>query len=125
MGALSTIRICDFTGQLAGAGATRHLAALGAEIIRIEDPTNNGTWDALRGGPTASPPSPCPRAPGCDQLYDDPIRMRVGTGPPTVPRRPQTPQSRAPMKGAPGGPMKGGGMPMPGGRKPPGGGPPP
>ncbi len=51
MGALSTFRICDFTGQLAGAGATRHLAALGAEIIRIEDPTNNGTWDALRGGP--------------------------------------------------------------------------
>lgn len=28
MGALSTFRICDFTGQLAGAGATRHLAAL-------------------------------------------------------------------------------------------------
>jgi hypothetical protein len=30
MGALSTFRICDFTGQLAGAGATRHLAALRA-----------------------------------------------------------------------------------------------
>ena len=38
MGALSHIRICDFTGQLAGAGATRTLAAFGAQVIRIEDP---------------------------------------------------------------------------------------
>ena len=36
--ALSHIRICDFTGQLAGAGATRMLAAFGAQVIRIEDP---------------------------------------------------------------------------------------
>ena len=49
--ALSHLRICDFTGLLAGAGATRFLAALGAEVIRIEDPTNNGAWDFLRGGP--------------------------------------------------------------------------
>ena len=49
--ALSNIRICDFTGQLAGAGATRHLAAFGAQVIRIEDPTNQGKWDTLRGGP--------------------------------------------------------------------------
>ena len=32
--ALSHIRICDFTGQLAGAGATRFLAAFGAQVIR-------------------------------------------------------------------------------------------
>lgn len=50
MGALSHLRICDFTGQLAGAGATRFLAALGAQVIRIEDPTNEGRWDILRGG---------------------------------------------------------------------------
>ena len=48
--ALSHLRICDFTGQLAGAGATRFLAALGAQVIRIEDPTNEGRWDILRGG---------------------------------------------------------------------------
>src|SRR5882672_7133413 len=47
--ALSHIRICDFTGQLAGAGATRWLAAFGAQVIRIEDPTNQGKWDILRG----------------------------------------------------------------------------
>jgi crotonobetainyl-CoA:carnitine CoA-transferase CaiB-like acyl-CoA transferase len=46
---LSGIRICDFSGQLAGAGATRFLAAMGAEVIRIEDPVNEGRWDALRG----------------------------------------------------------------------------
>jgi benzylsuccinate CoA-transferase BbsF subunit len=49
--ALSHIRICDFTGQLAGAGATRFLAAFGAEVIRIEDPVNEGRWDILRGMP--------------------------------------------------------------------------
>ena len=49
--ALSHIRICDFTGQLAGAGATRWLAAFGAEIIRIEDPVRKGSWDILRGSP--------------------------------------------------------------------------
>lgn len=47
-GALSKIRICDFTGQLAGAGATRFLAAFGAQVIRIEDPVNRGKWDILR-----------------------------------------------------------------------------
>jgi crotonobetainyl-CoA:carnitine CoA-transferase CaiB-like acyl-CoA transferase len=47
--ALAHIRICDFTGQLAGAGATRWLAAFGAQVIRIEDPTNHGRWDILRG----------------------------------------------------------------------------
>ena len=50
-GALSHIRVCDFTGQLAGAGATRFLASFGAEVIRIEDPTNEGRWDILRGVP--------------------------------------------------------------------------
>jgi len=48
--ALGHLRICDFTGQLAGAGATRFLAAFGAQVIRIEDPTNQGRWDILRGG---------------------------------------------------------------------------
>ena len=46
--ALSHLRICDFTGQLAGAGATKWLAAFGAEVIRIEDPVKQGTWDILR-----------------------------------------------------------------------------
>src|SRR5438552_8457644 len=49
--ALSHIRICDFTGQLAGAGATRFLAAFGAQVIRIEDPVRQGRWDILRGVP--------------------------------------------------------------------------
>ena len=50
-GALSNIRICDFTGQLAGAGATRFLAAFGAQVIRIDNPTDQGRWDILRGSP--------------------------------------------------------------------------
>ena len=49
MGALSRFRICDFTGQLAGAGATKWLASFGAEVIRIEDPIRQGRWDILRG----------------------------------------------------------------------------
>ena len=49
--ALKNIRICDFTGQLAGAGATKILAAFGAEVIRIEDPVHRGKWDILRGVP--------------------------------------------------------------------------
>jgi crotonobetainyl-CoA:carnitine CoA-transferase CaiB-like acyl-CoA transferase len=49
--ALAGIRICDFCGQLAGAGATKWLAAFGAEVIRIEDPTRDGRWDILRGIP--------------------------------------------------------------------------
>lgn len=49
--ALSHLRICDFTGQLAGAGATRFLGAFGAQIIRIEDPVMEGRWDILRGMP--------------------------------------------------------------------------
>lgn len=50
-GALGHLRICDFTGQLAGAGATKFLAAFGAEVIRIEDPVTGGRWDILRGAP--------------------------------------------------------------------------
>ena len=50
-GALESFRICDFTGQLAGAGATKWLASFGAEVIRIEDPANEGRWDILRGTP--------------------------------------------------------------------------
>jgi len=49
--ALGTVRICDFTGQLAGAGATKWMAAFGAEVIRIEDPVNHGMWDILRAMP--------------------------------------------------------------------------
>jgi benzylsuccinate CoA-transferase BbsF subunit len=47
--ALAGVRICDFAGQLAGAGATKWLAAFGAEVIRIEDPVRQGRWDILRG----------------------------------------------------------------------------
>jgi benzylsuccinate CoA-transferase BbsF subunit len=47
--ALRGLRICDFSGQLAGAGATRFLAAMGAEVIRVEDPVTHGYWDVLRG----------------------------------------------------------------------------
>jgi crotonobetainyl-CoA:carnitine CoA-transferase CaiB-like acyl-CoA transferase len=47
--ALDGVRICDFTGQLAGAGATKWLAAFGAEVIRIEDPVQQGRWDLVRG----------------------------------------------------------------------------
>lgn len=50
-GALEGIRVCDLTGQLAGAGATRFLAAMGAEVIRVEDPVRQGRWDILRGAP--------------------------------------------------------------------------
>ena len=49
--ALSSFRICDFTGQLAGAGATKWLKSFGAEVIRIEDPVREGRWDILRGAP--------------------------------------------------------------------------
>lgn len=49
--ALAHLRICDFTGQLAGAGATKYLAAMGAQVIRIEDPVRKGRWDILREMP--------------------------------------------------------------------------
>jgi benzylsuccinate CoA-transferase BbsF subunit len=49
--ALTGVRVCDLSGQLAGAGATRTLAAFGAEVIRIEDPIRQGRWDLLRGIP--------------------------------------------------------------------------
>src|SRR5947209_5599474 len=49
--ALSHLTICDLSGQLAGAGATRYLAAMGAQVIRIEDPVRQGRWDILRGAP--------------------------------------------------------------------------
>jgi benzylsuccinate CoA-transferase BbsF subunit len=49
--ALGHLRICDLAGLLAGAGATRFLAALGAQVIRVENPSNQGAWDFLRGGP--------------------------------------------------------------------------
>jgi benzylsuccinate CoA-transferase BbsF subunit len=48
-GPLAGVRICDLTGQLAGAGATRLLAAFGAQVIRVEDPVRQGRWDLLRG----------------------------------------------------------------------------
>lgn len=50
-GALDGVRVCDFSGQLAGAGATKALAAFGAQVIRIEDPVAEGRWDILRGNP--------------------------------------------------------------------------
>jgi len=57
LGALSHIRICDLSGQLAGAGATRFLAAFGAQVIRVEDPARKGGWDIVRGsGPYKGDP---------------------------------------------------------------------
>ena len=47
-GPLRHIRICDLSGQLAGAGATRVLAAFGAQVIRVEDPVTKGLWDIVR-----------------------------------------------------------------------------
>ena len=47
--ALRRIRVCDLGGQLVGAGATRMLAAFGAQVIRVEDPATNGGWDIVRG----------------------------------------------------------------------------
>jgi benzylsuccinate CoA-transferase BbsF subunit len=47
-GPLGHVRICDLSGQLAGAGATRILAAFGAQVIRVEDPITLGMWDIVR-----------------------------------------------------------------------------
>jgi crotonobetainyl-CoA:carnitine CoA-transferase CaiB-like acyl-CoA transferase len=47
-GALAHVRICDLSGQLAGAGATRVLAAFGAQVVRVEDPVTRGLWDIVR-----------------------------------------------------------------------------
>jgi benzylsuccinate CoA-transferase BbsF subunit len=47
--ALAGLRICDLSGILAGAGATRILAAFGAQVIRVEDPVKKGRWDITRG----------------------------------------------------------------------------
>src|SRR3982751_2218480 len=47
-GPLDGIRICDLSGQLAGAGATRVLAAFGAQVIRVEDPVTKGLGDIGR-----------------------------------------------------------------------------
>jgi crotonobetainyl-CoA:carnitine CoA-transferase CaiB-like acyl-CoA transferase len=47
--ALGHLTVCDLSGQLAGAGATRYLAAFGARVIRVEDPVREGRWDIIRG----------------------------------------------------------------------------
>ena len=47
-GALAHVRIADLSGQLAGAGGTRVLAAFGAQVIRVEDPVTRGLWDIVR-----------------------------------------------------------------------------
>src|SRR3984957_11724705 len=47
--ALGHITIWDLSGQLAGAGSTRYLAAFGARVIRVEDPVRQGRWDIIRG----------------------------------------------------------------------------
>ena len=51
MDALGRIRITDFSGVLAGAGATKILAGFGAQVIRVENPADNGAWDIIRGSP--------------------------------------------------------------------------
>ena len=55
--ALGHVRICDLSGQLAGAGATKILAALGAEVIRVENPRNQGRWDMPSSGSMTAYPS--------------------------------------------------------------------
>ena len=49
--ALGQLTICDLSGQLAGAGATRVLAAVGARVSRVEDPVRKGRRDIVRGSP--------------------------------------------------------------------------
>jgi crotonobetainyl-CoA:carnitine CoA-transferase CaiB-like acyl-CoA transferase len=53
-GALSHVRICDFTGQLAGAGATKFLAAMGAQVIRIEEPAKGAGTSCAACRPTST-----------------------------------------------------------------------
>ena len=42
--ALGHVTICDLSGQLAGVGSTRYLAAFGARVVRVEDPVRQGRW---------------------------------------------------------------------------------
>ena len=61
-GALGHLRICDLSGQLAGAGATRIFAAFGAQVIRVEDPVTRGLWDIVRQLPPLIPGDTTPEA---------------------------------------------------------------
>ena len=49
MGALSGTRVLDLTNVLSGPFCTLHLALLGAEVIKIENPTDG---DLARATPT-------------------------------------------------------------------------
>lgn len=60
--ALGHLRICDLSGQLAGAGATRIFSAFGAQVIRIEDPVTRGLWDIVRQLPPLIPGDTSPEA---------------------------------------------------------------
>ncbi len=51
-GALSGVRVVDLSWMLASAGAGRFLAALGAEVIKVEHDTR---WDSMRFGAGMAP----------------------------------------------------------------------
>jgi len=51
--ALAGVRVIDLSWLLASAGAGRYLAALGAEVIKVE---HKSRWDAMRWGPAGQCP---------------------------------------------------------------------
>ena len=51
--ALQGVRVIDLSWLLASGGAGRYLAALGAEVIKVE---HESRWDSMRFGPAVAPP---------------------------------------------------------------------
>ena len=69
---LSGIRVVDFTWIVAGPQATRILADLGAEVIRVE---NESYMDSLRMGTQADPDNPSPNRSG---IFNNFNRNKLG-----------------------------------------------